>query len=102
MILECFSGNKSIVIWVCFGQYEGMLELMQALFVVKLFNNDNNSSSFLECLGSSWFHLLLGEDTTLGEVLVCFSLAAPSATLVAEHSDVCLGSGWKDNALLFP
>lgn len=37
MILECFSGNKSIVIWVCFGQYEGMLELMQALFVVKLF-----------------------------------------------------------------
>lgn len=59
MILECCSGNKSIVIWVCFGQYEGMLELMQALFVVKLFNNDNNSSSFLECLGSSWFHLLL-------------------------------------------
>lgn len=42
------------------------------------------------------------EDTMLGEVLVCFSLAAPSATLVAEHSDVCLGSGWKDNALLFP
>jgi len=31
---------------------------MQALIVVKLFHN-NNSSSFLECLGSVWFHLLL-------------------------------------------
>lgn len=58
MVLECFSGHKSIVIWVCFGQYEAMLGLMQALFVVKLFNN-NNSSSFLESLGSVWFHLLL-------------------------------------------
>lgn len=53
----------------------------------------------------SWKRLVpsaAGEDTTLDGLLVWFSLAARSATLVAEHSDVYLGFGWKDNALLFP